>query len=318
MKRIIFASLVLIVGVTACSTDDPVQPESNQLDVRPEEFCCVDWNEADKHLYVTADCAWEVQESSGWVSLANGHGNGNGVVTIYHDENPNCEPRSTTLTVVSEAGSRDIRFTQDARRDCCDYSVSPRRFDNVDWNRADKHIYVRGDCSWTVQDDCGWVSISPRSGQGNGTITIIHEENPSFSSRYCEIVVRIGTDRVVIPFRQNPRPGSASAGQYSTSAFALRDGEPDSNEGYLQLWPQEFVDADWVYGDKHIYVAANCDWSVEEEVDWLTVSPPNGADDGIITIIHEENPFDHARSTNITIRYGSRETVVPFNQLPRP
>ena len=53
-------------------------------------------------------------------------------------------------------------------------------------------VTSNGISNWSASESCNWLSISPTSGNGNGTITITYEENMA-SLRQCNINVSCGS-----------------------------------------------------------------------------------------------------------------------------
>jgi len=64
-------------------------------------------------------------------------------------------------------------------------------------------------------------------------------------------------------------------------------------------------------------IASNTAWTVNENVEWLTVTPMNGAKNGILTVTYDENATNAQRTGQITITAygGSPEITVSLTQV---
>jgi len=65
----------------------------------------------------------------------------------------------------------------------CSYSIAPGRF-SAPASGATVHVSVTtaANCSWTVFNGLpGWISATPSSGNGNGTVTLTAQPNSSFA-----------------------------------------------------------------------------------------------------------------------------------------
>ncbi len=137
------------------------------------------WNEGYGSLY------WEVSENAAWLSLSPSRGSSTGEhddVTLSVDiSGLNTGSFSATITIggAGADGSPrtvdvDLEITAAATDPEIDFSPSRLRFtaeeggDDPDdetltiWNSGE------GTLGWTVSDDAGWLSLSPRSGSSTG------------------------------------------------------------------------------------------------------------------------------------------------------
>ncbi|MBN1181131.1 MAG: BACON domain-containing protein, partial [Bacteroidales bacterium] len=54
-------------------------------------------------------------------------------------------------------------------------------------------VTSNGASSWSASESCSWVTISPASGTGSGTVTATYQENTSINPRSCTITFSCGS-----------------------------------------------------------------------------------------------------------------------------
>ncbi|MFN4257046.1 MAG: peptidoglycan DD-metalloendopeptidase family protein [Saprospiraceae bacterium] len=84
--------------------------------------------------------------------------------------------------------------------------------------------------AWTASDNASWVTLSPTTGTGNGTLTVNYTANPSATdSRTCRIKVAVGSDFQYVYLTQGATNGS--------NCFAPLDLETKTKKNdYATLW----------------------------------------------------------------------------------
>lgn len=58
-------------------------------------------------------------------------------------------------------------------------------------------------------------------------------------------------------------------------------------------------------GSEQISISSNCNWSISNEADWLTVTPSSGRNNESVTLTAVKNNTGKERSTELTITGGS-------------
>lgn len=98
------------------------------------------------------------------------------------------------------------------------------------------------ECSWSASANADWIQLSPRSGQGSGTISAVASGNPSSQSRTAVISVNESSWTVTqagapAPQQAPQAPSSPSGGQPAPSGSSpggqggSSGGEPDGGGG---------------------------------------------------------------------------------------
>ena len=129
--------------------------------------------------------AWTATESVGWITItAGGSGSGAGRVDYRVSANSGAE-RSATITVAGQAH----RVTQTAAT--CTFSITPTSSGTIAVGGGSYTVNVDAAheaCTWNTAESIGWISLSPRSGTGDGAVTVTVDPN-SGAARSANITV---------------------------------------------------------------------------------------------------------------------------------
>lgn len=137
---------------------------------------------------------------------------------------------------------------------------------------------------WEAVSSVDWLKVTPISGEYNSTITVTATANESVASG------RTATVRLV-PESGEEITISVSQDKVETK-IAL-----DINE--LSLSP---------FGDeKTVNVLSNTTWSVLSSKSWLTVTPLQGGDNQVLTLVADKNDTGGVRSAIVTITSSDGE-----------
>jgi hypothetical protein len=120
----------------------------------------------------TESCTWTTSESLSWVSLSPASGTGSGSVTVSVTSNTGAA-RSGSVTIAGRT------YTISQAGVSCTYSISPTSgsFTAGGGTETVSVTTSSSSCSWATIESLSWVSLSPTSGTGNGTVTISVAEN---------------------------------------------------------------------------------------------------------------------------------------------
>ena len=154
----------------------------------------------------------------------------------------------------------------------------------------EKEITVTSNQEWTVSCDADWLTIEPKSGNGDGTFKITTKANESFVDRSANVVISAATLSETIKVTQL------------------------ANNPSLSLVPTEIAfTADG--GEETFSVTSNADWSVSvPENDWLTATPVSGKGEGTVTVTAAANSLFEARSLEITVTAEGLTQIVAVSQ----
>jgi hypothetical protein len=131
---------------------------------------------------------WSASENCDWLSISPISGNGNGTITIAYQENTSNIERTYTINL--SCNNFNASYTLSQNPPDCVVSVDPFG-SNVSSSSGSTSFSVisNGVANWTASENCNWLSISPISGNENGTITITYQENTSNIERDCDISI---------------------------------------------------------------------------------------------------------------------------------
>ena len=180
-----------------------------------------------------------------------------------------------TLTVTDNNGCNAMESI-DISEDAIVTLDPANQFFEFSENSGICNVATSSGCSWTVTEDCSWVTItSGAAGTGNGTINFDIEANPSLDQRECIITVEgetftISQDGIDCQFTLNPTEQTYSA---------------SSNSGSFSVTTQ-----------------SGCNWTASEDCTWVSItSGSSGTGNGTVNYAIDANPTIEERECIITV-----------------
>ncbi len=147
---------------------------------------------------------------------------------------------------------------------------------------------------WSVNTTAEWLSVSPLSGSGDATLTIVAAENTTSEARSAKIEVTTKDKNATLDVTQDLR-GS-----------------------FIQVVPTR-VECAFEGGQVHLSVRSNIDWAVSELPDWISSTPITGNGDAVLTLtIAEWDDESNSRQAIITIGSETLSTTAEVVQNPKP
>ena len=219
------------------------------------------------------DCSWSVESDRGWIGVSSGSVSDGGSVTITVGRNTGAE-RSGTVTV----GSQGVPVSQEGVLPPCPLpgvSSTSLQF-GAGGGTGQVSVTGPGDCSWPVSSDRDWITVSPGSVSGGGSVTITAGANPDGARSGT---VMIGDRSVSVtqeppveePDREVrlacPRAPDVSSPSVSFDVFDA----PVENRQVLVMGP------------------AHCSWSVTDDRSWMSAWPSSLSGGGSIWISVAQN-----------------------------
>ena len=157
------------------------------------------------------------------------------------------------------------------------------------------------ECEWAARADAAWVSLSPTTGSGNGTVRLTVASNPQFSTRTARVVVNdTGFDLIQAAAPAPPPPPDNPSGPTPPGA---PPGPPPPAACTPEIDPvQQRFDAGGGNGRVRVEALAGCAWNASTDADWIAIlSAPQGSGTGEIQYRVEPNRAARLRSGTITI-----------------
>lgn len=149
-------------------------------------------------------------------------------------------------------------------------------------------INVTSNADWNVDCSETWLQFSPAEGNGNGSITLTALENADTTIRSATVTVSTeGVSPVDVTVSQN---GS----QYDLAV----------SEQTLSFEADEATAS--------FSIISNTSWTVESSVEWLSIEPSEGENNGTISLSAQMNIETKDRSAQITVK-GNKTAAIVIN-----
>lgn len=238
------------------------------------------------NINVTSSGSWSASESLVWLTLSPSSGTGNATVTATYLANTGTS-RNGTITFDACGSQTTMSVSQSAP---CSFSITPST-QNVSFGSGTTTFNVISNTSWTVSDDVTWLTASPSSGNGNGTITAYFATNNFTSLRTATISINACGSTYTVTVIQNEPPCSISI-------------SPTNH------------DVTYTSGAVYFYIYSNSTWSLSDDATWLTVTPTNGIVNGILTASFTANTSYTTRIATITVYTCGSSYTATVTQTP--
>jgi len=220
-----------------------------------------------------AGCAWTAISNDAWISVDSGSpGTASGTVGYTVSANATTVSRTGTITV---AGAT-FTITQDGTVPCA-YSISPSSASFTSLGGTNSFaVTANTGCTWSVSSsDPSWLTFSPGSGSGNGTVLYTVGFNSSSLTRTGTVAVAGQTFTVT------------QTGTTCTYAISPTSASYVSGGGV---------------GTVAVTATAGCNWTSTSDSAWLTViSGSAGTGNGSVGYAVTNNPSSVTRTGRLTI-----------------
>jgi hypothetical protein len=217
-----------------------------------------------------AGCGWTASSSApGWLTCNPSTSTGSGLVSWSATANTATTPRSGTLNIAG------LTFTVVQAGAGCTYAISPGSA-SVGSSAASGTITVTTDpgCNWTASSSSpAWLTCTPSSGTGSGSVTWSVTRNDSCTVRSSMLTVA----GKVFAVNQQGTAGIFSISPASASIAAA--GGP---------------------GSVTVTGGSDCTWTASSGASWITVSA-GGSGSGTATYSAQPNTSSSIRSATLTI-----------------
>jgi hypothetical protein len=128
----------------------------------------------------------------------------------------------------------------------------------IDAEGGSFELMLKSNGDWTINPDKEWVSITPMSGKGNATLTIIVEANTTGDIRMAEVKATTKDNTAVLTLTQSK---------------AVE---------YINVTPKE-IECNSEGGEFTVELSTNIDWFVAAP-EWIACSPAEGSGNATITM----------------------------------
>ena len=150
-------------------------------------------------------------------------------------------------------------------------------------------IAVTSNSNWTATISDIWCTITPKSGSGNGVITITASNNFSSESRTASLQVICQELKRTTVINQN---SSVLTLDFENLAFTKEA------------------------GTKSLTISSNTKWQLDmsSTATWLTANITSGEGNGSVSFTVQANTAGPSRSTTVLVKYGSTQKVINVSQ----
>ncbi len=231
---------------------------------------------------VSSNGNWTASSNQTWCTVTPS-GTGNGILVATYTENTAITPRIASITVTA-AGAPPVTVTVTQDGAAPTVSVTPSNY-NVSSQSGFVDFTVTSNTSWTAVSNQTWCTVSPPSGNGNGVLTAVYEENTTLNQRVATITVSAA--------------GATPASVTVTQAAA---------GPYLNVEPQN-QNVAATAGSTSYNVSSNTSWTAVSNQTWCSVTP-SGAGNGALIATYTENTSTSQRIAEITVSASGLTPVV--------
>ncbi len=261
---------------------------SEYLNVTPSNQS-VTSNSGSTSFSVLSNISWSLSDDATWLSVSPSSGSNDGILTAAYLENTITAQRVGTITVNGEGITRTVTVTQAAAAFYMTVSPSDRPVSNTAGSTS---FLVTSNGSWAAEDDADWITVSPISGSNDGTLTAEYAENTNTYQRVGTITV--------------------SGGGITRTVTVTQESAPS-----LTVTPSDRY-VSYSTDSTTFMVSSNGSWAVEDDADWITVTPISGSNDGTLTVGYTENTNTYQRVGTITVTGEGITRTVTVTQESAP
>ncbi|MFZ1289754.1 MAG: BACON domain-containing carbohydrate-binding protein [Melioribacteraceae bacterium] len=152
-------------------------------------------------------------------------------------------------------------------------------------------ISINSNTNWHVDEHIDWLTISPTQGNNDQIITLLYDENYNVFPKDESFTITDGN---------------------LTSTVYVHQAE----KKYLEIYPGQ-IELSRDSNSVELTIYSNTNWQVNENIDWLTISPTQGNNDQIITLLYDENYNVFPRDESFTITDGNLTSTVYVHQAEK-
>ena len=240
------------------------------LDTSNMEFTSVGGS---KTFKISTNTSWTVTSDQTWCSVSPESGKNDGTITVKVTENTSASERTAMITVKSDIGNQTVKVIQSGAAAVLALSVNSIDFTSGGGNKT---FNISSNTSWTVLCDQVWCNITPVSGSGDGSVTVLVEDNISTVERMATIIVKSDAGNKTINVTQS---GATAILSLDMNSLAFASGS----------------------GSENFKITSNTSWTVVSDQSWCTVSKTSGSGDSSIRVSVTENTFTNSRKATVTV-----------------
>lgn len=162
-------------------------------------------------------------------------------------------------------------------------------------------VELKSNGDWNIGSTADWLTISPISGNGSATLSVVAQPNAAEQGRSVEIRATSKDNTASLTISQEGTPtGDDPTGDDPTG---------DDPEHFLTVMPNEL---EFVCTGEDKVITIECDeaWSIAGNTDWIAFDKTEGDGNDEVVVNVGENPLHETRSAEIELRSTSGISAV--------
>jgi len=235
---------------------------------------------------------WTASDNAPWLTLSQTSGSGNGTITVTAATGSLAAGTFNAVIAMGSTGTTTIHipvtFTVTSAPTTITLSPSSLTYTAISGssNPASQSMTVNSTGSWTASDNASWLTLSPTSGSGNGTI--------SASINLGEVPVGTHTAAITVTGGGTVRNVNVTL-MVSAASLTISPGSLafTATQGAANPSAQTII------------LKSTGTWTTSDNASWLSLSPTSGSNNGTITAsVNTANAKPGNNLATITVTSG--------------
>jgi hypothetical protein len=162
-------------------------------------------------------------------------------------------------------------------------------------------VELKSNGDWNIGSTADWLTVSPTSGNGSATLSIVAQPNTAEQGRSVEIRATTKDNSASLTISQEGTPSGEDPGG--------EDPGGEDPEHFLTISPNELQ---FVCTGEDKVITIECDeaWSIAGDTDWIAFDKTEGEGNDEVVVTVGENPLHEMRSAEMEFRSASGISAV--------
>ena len=160
-----------------------------------------------------------------------------------------------------------------------------------------REMELKSTGDWTVNDVPDWLSVSPMSGNGDATLTLVAQPNATGQNRNGEVKASTKDVSATLKVSQDTN-GDDPAPDPDDPDNPDDPDDPDEPQHYLEVAPN-ILQMVCTGESKQLSVTCDEAWEILVSEVWVSFDKTEGDGDDVVTVTVGENPYYEARNAEI-------------------
>lgn len=235
---------------------------------------------------------WTASDNAAWLALSPASGTNNGTITVTAATGALAAGTYNATIALGATGATNVQvpvtFTVTSAPVSIALSQSSLTYTAVQGGStpASQAVTVTSNGNWTATDNAAWLTLSPTSGVGNGSITAsVNLESAPVGTNTATITVTAGGTTKTVSVTLMVSPASLTITPDNLSFTATQGAANPSAQT--------------------ITISSAGTWTASHNASWLSLSPMSGSKNGtIVASVNTANATLGNNSTTITVTSG--------------